>query len=61
MALHEAIARNPAAAARTRLLLEGPIVSTLSRLAVPTSPLPPASMRCVALRGAVPAGRRTMA
>jgi MATE family, multidrug efflux pump len=35
MALHEAIARNPAAAARTRLLLEGPIVSTLLRLAVP--------------------------
>lgn len=35
MALHEAIARSPAAAARTRLLLEGPIVSTLLRLAVP--------------------------
>ena len=34
MALHEAIARSPAAAARTRLLLEGPIVSTLLRLAV---------------------------
>jgi len=35
MALHEAIARSPAAAARTRLLLEGPIVSTVLRLAVP--------------------------